>query len=70
MRLFGAAQRELIAHVILSNWTVRRWCEYRREQALAVTPAVEMGRLLAILDVLTEHFASEVEQDLQHGAVV
>ena len=29
-----------------------------------------MGKLLAILDVLTEHFASEVEQDLRQGAVV
>jgi len=70
MQLFCASQWELIVHIILSNWRVRRWCEYRREQGLVVTPAHEMGKLLAILDVLTEHFAAEVEQDLQHGAVV
>ena len=28
-----------------------------------------MGRLLAILEVLTEHFAFEVEQDLQRCAI-
>ena len=70
MKLFCPLQRELIAHIILSNWTVRRWCEYRCEQGVPARQAVEMGKLLAILDVLVEHFASEVEQDLQHGAVV
>jgi hypothetical protein len=29
-----------------------------------------MGRLLSCLDVLTEHFKAEVEQDIQRGVMV
>ena len=68
MKLFCASQRELIAYIILSNWTVRRWCEHRCEQGLPARQAVEMGRLLAILDVLVEHFKTEIERDIGRGA--
>jgi hypothetical protein len=40
---FDQAQRELIAHVVLLNWSVRRWCE--RQRALVdvpVNPKAEM----------------------------
>jgi hypothetical protein len=70
MRPFCRGQRELIAHVVLLNWTVRRWTESLRDSGRPADPKVELGRLAAILDVLAEHFFSEIEQDLQRGVVV
>lgn len=70
MKLFCPLQRQMIASILLANQTVNKWTTTRRELGLPVSAAVEMGKLIAILDVLTEHFATEVEQDLQHGVEV
>ena len=70
MQPFCVAQRALIARVILANWSVRRWCTDCQEREVAVTPAIEMGRLLSILDALVEHFKTEIERDIGHSAVV
>ena len=42
----------------------------RQVEGCPARQAIEMGKLLAILAVLVEHFKSEVEQDLQHGVPV
>jgi hypothetical protein len=67
MALFCQDQKKLIAHVILLNWTVRRWTEQLRESGRPADAKVELGRLASILDVLAEHFRSEVDQELQHS---
>ena len=70
MDLFSPAQREMIHFVLLLNRTVNKWCATRRETGLTVCASTEMGRLLAILDVLATHFASEIEQDHQAGTPI
>jgi hypothetical protein len=67
MKLFCQGQRELIAHVILLNWTVARWTERLRESGLTADPKQELGRLVSILDVLAEHFGSEIDKGLERG---
>jgi hypothetical protein len=66
MVLFSVNERELIAFVILLNWSVTRWVSRLREQGRSAMVNVEQGKLLAILDVLAEHFASEIER---HGVM-
>jgi hypothetical protein len=39
-------------------------------RGLLANSQLEMQRLVACLDLLAEHFASEVEHDLGQGAVV
>jgi hypothetical protein len=58
MRLFNAGQRDLIAHALLLNWGLQRWCQRQRESA---DPGIETGKLVAILDVLAEAFNRESE---------
>jgi hypothetical protein len=70
MKVFCEGQRELICFVVLENQTINRWIAHRREQDLPANAALEMGRLLACLDCLVEHFKAEVEQDIQRGVEV
>ena len=67
LRLFDADQTLLLVHVLLLNWTVRRWCQARREAGLTVSPDKEMCRLLECLDRLVEHFETDIAR---HGAAV
>jgi hypothetical protein len=47
---FDQAQRELIAHVVLLNWSVRCWCERQRVLVdVPVNPKAEMQNLIAVL---------------------
>jgi hypothetical protein len=68
MTLFDQSQRDLITHCLLLNWSLQRWVAYHREQGRILRPLVERQRLLVILDILVEHFKSEIARDLQHGA--
>jgi hypothetical protein len=70
MKIFCEAQRELLAFVVLENQTINRWVAKRREQDLPANAPLEMGKLIACLDCLVEHFRSEVEQDLERGVEV
>ena len=70
MALFDQGQRELLTHCLLLNWSLRRWVADRRERELPANPVTERQRLVACLDRLVEHFKSEIEHDLGHGAAV
>jgi hypothetical protein len=63
-RLFTPMQCLMIEAVILQNMTVRAWTKTRT----GAHPNVEKGRLLAILDVLCQHFETEIQQELATGA--
>jgi hypothetical protein len=62
--LFPAMQLEMIQAIILRNVTVRAWTEALPQPA---SQATEKGRLLTILDLLVQHFGSEVADDLRSG---
>jgi hypothetical protein len=70
MALFDQGQRELLAHCLLLNWSLRRWVEELRTREQSTNPIRERQRLVACLDLLVEHFKSEIEHDLGQGAVV
>jgi hypothetical protein len=69
MAPFSAGQRELIAYVLLLNWSLSRWTARQRESGLPGDPKLETGKLVAVLDVLAEHFGTEIERDLPKLAV-
>lgn len=63
--LFMLRQLAMIDMVILRNVPLRIWTQALLQQP--ASQAVEKGRLLAILDVLAQHFATEVDDDLARG---
>jgi hypothetical protein len=50
MALFCPGQRELIAHVLLLNWTIARWTDRLCESGAPADPKLETGKLVAVLD--------------------
>jgi hypothetical protein len=63
MAPFAAGQRELIAFVLLMNWSIQRWVARLKDRGDRGDPAQETGRLVAILDILAEHFSVEIERN-------
>jgi hypothetical protein len=62
--LFPPLQLALIQAVILRNVSVRAWTSALPPPA---SQAVEKGKLLAILEILVQHFDAEVQDDLARG---
>jgi hypothetical protein len=69
MAIFTRDQRALLTWVVLLNRTVDRWCKEKRAAGEIVFAAYLMGRLTACLDLLEQHFASEVDQAIKRGRV-
>jgi hypothetical protein len=59
---FAAGQRELLVAVVLRSMSVQAWCDLlgARQSGHPPNARVEMGRLLACLDLLAEHFTDAV----------
>ena len=70
MSLFDQAQRGLITHCLLLNWSLRKWVADLHERGLPANPITERQRLGCCLDRLVEHFASEIRQDLERGVTI
>jgi hypothetical protein len=72
MRLFPApCQQRMIQTVLLSNVTIGQWCIREGErQGCSLNPKHEMGRLLGILDNLSAHFRTDVEQAVDSGRML
>jgi hypothetical protein len=70
MALFDQSQRELLTHCLLLNWSLRKWVADLRERSLPANPVTERQRLVTCLDPLVEHFKSDIERDLGHGAAI
>jgi hypothetical protein len=63
-----ARDRRMIHTVILCNATVSNWCRQEGARARRLLESHrEIGRLIGVLDVLAEHFASEVAVKLRYG---
>jgi hypothetical protein len=60
--LFTRRQCELLMFVVLENNPVSQWA-----QRVGSQPGLEMGTLIAVLDILAKHFDAEIEDDRQHG---
>ena len=67
MKLFDVEQRELLTAVVLLNMSVAAWCRERRSQERPMDERKTRQALMVCLDILAEHFASEIEEDLARG---
>jgi hypothetical protein len=63
---FTEGQCALLHSVVLQNHSLKAWCK----SAPGRTPGIEMGKLICILDILTEHYASKIGYDLAQGRVL
>jgi hypothetical protein len=57
MRRLAAEARWMIVNVVLWNRTVEQWCHDHDRQMRA-----EVQRLLGALDLIAEHFNSEIDE--------
>jgi hypothetical protein len=63
--LFSRQQLRMIEAIVLGNMTLRAWT--RSLPGQPASQPVEKGKLLAILDVLAQHFASEIRDEIARG---
>lgn len=68
MTLFTFKESQLLTFVVLLNQSIAKWVDALAAAGVAARPAVEMGKLVAILDQLEEHFSSEVDRELGRAA--
>jgi hypothetical protein len=67
---FTTDQNELMIFVVLGNKSLYAWCAHeaaRRGLVKSLDAKIEMGRLLAILDILVDHFHDHIEARLFAG---
>jgi hypothetical protein len=67
LRLYDPRQLAMIHVVLLANQSLRSWIAVCAAGGEHCQPAVEKRRLLAILDLLDEHFAGEIEEEINLG---
>jgi hypothetical protein len=68
VRRIGPAQEEILVWVVLCNHDISSWCErIAQRTGRRVDRKIETGRLLALLDMLVEHYASEIAEDRLMG---
>jgi hypothetical protein len=69
LKSFTDGQRAMINAVILRNLSLRAWVALRAEETgIRFDPNVEKGRLLAILDILAQHFETEIDDEVSRGS--
>jgi hypothetical protein len=64
MKPFDAEQREALTAVVLLNMSVAAWCRELRSQERPTNERRTRQALVVCLDMLAEHFASEIEEGL------
>jgi hypothetical protein len=62
---FTADQTRMLAAIVLSGWSIQAWCAERER-----TPAIEMGRLIAVLDILALHWHIEIDAELSMDVIL
>ena len=71
MTLFDAEQRRLVTTIVRLNSSVTAWCAARRVlTGRAMSPTAEMQRLVACLNLLADHFAAEIDEDIDKGRLL
>lgn len=61
------ATRALVAEVVLLNRSIQQWCH---DTTPFKDAKIEMGRLLAALDVLADHYATDIDEALAKGHIL
>jgi hypothetical protein len=70
-KLFAPSQHAMIRGIILRNWAVEHWCKVEAERTdRRIDPRLEMGKLVAILEVLAEHYRTEIDEGLTNGRIL
>jgi hypothetical protein len=62
--IFTVEQRKMLTHVVLQNRTIQSWAQSHDPVRNAQT---EMGKLLAVLEILTLYFETEIDDDIRRG---
>jgi hypothetical protein len=69
LRPFSRGQRDMLVYVVLLNHSIASWCEHDREEDAPAGENVKiaLGRLVALLDILVEHYRLDVDADIRAG---
>jgi hypothetical protein len=68
MELFPVPwQRRMIVAILLQNHTIARWTQGEIERGQRCNTHHEMGKLLCLLDLLAEHFKTDIEEAERRG---
>jgi hypothetical protein len=71
VRPFGPDQLQMIQGILLRNWAVERWCHMENDRTgRKIDPRVEMGKLLAILEILAAYYKTDIEEGLANGRIL
>jgi hypothetical protein len=71
VRPFGPDQLQMIQGILLRNWAVERWCHMENARTgRKIDPRVEMGKLLAILEILAAYYKTDIEEGLANGRIL
>jgi hypothetical protein len=65
---FTADQSRMLAAIVLAGWSIQAWCHSAPDDR--TSPAIEMGRLIAVLDILAMHWGCEIDFDLAMDRLV
>ena len=69
-RLTIGLQR-MVRSIILANCTVSAWCREEGERlGRQLNPQIEMGKLICALDLLVDHYRSDIERGLASGRIL
>jgi hypothetical protein len=70
-KLFAPTQHAMIIGIILRNWAIEHWCRVESERiGRKINPMLEMGKLVAILEILAEHYRTEIDEGLTNGRIL
>lgn len=62
--LYTAEQKRMLVHIVLDNHTLQSWAQSFEP---ARNPTSEMGKLLAVLEIMALHFDAEIEEERRRG---
>jgi hypothetical protein len=60
---FTPAQTGMLSAIVLDGWSIQAWCLHHAGPDRVPSAAVEMGRLIAVLDILALHWSFEIETE-------
>jgi len=70
-KLFPPSQQPMVVGIILRNWAVEYWCQMESDRTgRRMDPKIEMGKLVAVLELLVEHYRTEIENGLANGRII
>jgi hypothetical protein len=65
------AARIMLTEVVLFNRSIHAWCAaLAAQRGWMPDKKIEMGKLIAILDILADHYAAEIDEALARGTLL